>query len=97
MVLIGLLILIALASLKGFKNILDGFTPWTYLTLGLVTLTLVVASFSIVVTGSGLTIGINGRFVSEVVLMAAVWVLSAKVFSASERQEWCLRHPLHAL
>ncbi len=88
LVLIGLLVMIILSSLKGLKNILDGFTPWTYLTLGLVTLTLVVASFSIAVTEGGLAIGINGRFVSEVVLIFAIWILSAKTFTAGERQEW---------
>lgn len=88
LVLIGLLILIALASLKGFKNILDGFKLWTYITLGLVTLTLVVASISVAVTDGGLVIGFTGRFVSELFLMAAVWMLSAKTFTASERQEW---------
>jgi uncharacterized protein len=88
LILIGLLILIVLASLKGFENIIDGFTVWTYLTLGLITLTLVVASISVIVTDAGLVFGVTGRFVSEMVLLAAVWVLSAKAYSPSERQEW---------
>lgn len=88
LILIGLLVLIALSSLKGFKNIIDGFTPWTTLTLGLITLTLVVASIPVAVTDNGLVLGFTGRLISEVLLLAAIWVLSAKTFSANERQEW---------
>ncbi len=88
LILIGLLVMIALSSLKGFKNIVDGFTPWTYVTLGLITLTLVVASIPVSVTDDGLTMGFTGRLISEVLLIGAIWVLSAKAFSANERQEW---------
>jgi uncharacterized membrane protein YraQ (UPF0718 family) len=80
--------LIALVSLKGFKDIHNGFTPWTILTLGLITLTLVFASFSMRVFGSGLTIGFTGRWITEIILLAAVWWVGAKYFSAEERQEW---------
>ncbi len=86
--LIGLLVLIALVSLKGFKDIFKGFNPWTIVTLSLITLTLVLASFSMSVSGSGLIIGFTGRWIAEIILLAAVWWVMARYFSAEERQEW---------
>ncbi len=88
LLLIGLLILIALASIKGFKDVFNGFSGWTMVTLGLITLTLVIASFSVSLTEAGLILGINGRFVAEGVFLAAIWWMGAKVFEAEERQEW---------
>ena len=87
-ILIGLLILIALAALRGFKDIFKGFNSWTYLTLALITLTLVVASFAVDASDRGLVIGFNGRLVAEVVLLGAIWWMAARYFSADERQEW---------
>ena len=80
--------LIALVSLKGFKDIFKGFNPWTIVTLSLITLTLVLASFSMSVSGSGLIIGFTGRWIAEIILLAAVWWVMARYFSAEERQEW---------
>lgn len=86
--LIGMLVLIGLASIKGFRKVEEGLTGWTYLTLGLITLTLVIASFGVSVTDQGLALGVNGRLISEILLFAAIWWVSAKAFSAAERQEW---------
>lgn len=86
--LIALLILIALTALKGFKDIFGGFTPWTYATLGLITLTLVVASFTVTASDKGLIIGFNGRLIAEILLLSAVWWMSARYLSAEARQEW---------
>lgn len=88
LLLIGMLVLIALAAIKGFKDIFKGFTGWTILTLGLITLTLVIASFAVSLTGSGLVLGINGRFVAEILFMAAIWWMGATAFNSEERQEW---------
>jgi hypothetical protein len=86
--LILLLVLIALTAIRGFKDIYDGFNRWTYVTLGLITLTLVIASFSAAVDTSGIVVGLNGRLVAEVLLLAAIWWMSARYFKAEERQEW---------
>jgi uncharacterized membrane protein YraQ (UPF0718 family) len=66
----------------------EGLTNWTYLTLGLVTLTLIVASFGVSVDAQGLALGVNGRLIAEILLFGAIWWMSAKAFSAYERQEW---------
>jgi uncharacterized protein len=86
--LIGLLIMITLAALKGFSDLDQGFNTWTTVTLGLITLTLLFASLSLTTTGDGLVVGLNGRLVAEVVLIGSIWWMSARFFSPEERQEW---------
>jgi hypothetical protein len=86
--LIILLILIAVFAIKGFKDLYEGFSTWTYITLGLITLTLIAASFSIMTTNQGLVIGFNGRLIAETLLLAGAWWMMAKKFEENERQEW---------
>jgi uncharacterized membrane protein YraQ (UPF0718 family) len=86
--LIGLLILIGVAAWLGLNKVDEGFTPWTYIALGLATLTLLVASFKVVATGNGLSVGITGKLVAEVVLIPAVWWVAIKQFDAHEIQDW---------
>ena len=86
--LIGQLTLIAIAAWLGLNNVDRGFNRWTYIALGLVTLTLVIASFQVTATGQGLRIGITGRFAAEVVLISAIWWMAAKQFEPYEIQEW---------
>lgn len=86
--LIGLLLMIALAAIRGFRNIERGFNTWTYVALGLITLTLLFASVSFIVAANGLVIGLNGRLVAEILFLGTIWWLSARYFSADERQEW---------
>jgi uncharacterized membrane protein YraQ (UPF0718 family) len=86
--LIGLLLLIGLSSIKGFTNIDKGFSTWTYVSLGLITITLLVASLSVNSVEGGLVIGFNGRFITEALLLAGAWWMMAKKFGESQRQEW---------
>jgi hypothetical protein len=86
--LIGLLLLIGLSSIKGFTNIDKGFSTWTYVSLGLITITLLVASLSVNSVEGGLVIGFNGRFITETLLLAGAWWMMAKKFGESQRQEW---------
>ena len=86
--LIGLLLMIALAAIKGFRNIERGFNTWTYVALGLITLTLLFASVSFIVAANGLVIGLNGRLVAEILFLGAIWWLSARFFTEEEQQEW---------
>jgi len=68
--------------------VFDGFTMWTYVALGLVTLTLIVASFSVSAVEGGLRVGVTGKLIAEVILLAAVWWTAVRFFDAYERQEW---------
>jgi len=86
--LIILLILIGVFAIKGFKDLYEGFSTWTYITLGLITLTLIAASFSVMTTEAGLEIGFNGRLIAETLLLAGAWWMMAKKFEESQRQEW---------
>jgi len=88
LILILLLVLIALTAIKGFKDIFEGLNAWTYVTLGLITLTLVIASFAVQTTQSGLLVGINGRLVAEVLLLAGIWWMASHSFNAQAHQEW---------
>jgi len=86
--LIGMLLLIAFSALWGFKNIYEGLTPWTILTLALISLTLIFASFSVKVINQNLVIGLSGRLVGVTLLLGAIWWVGGHYFNQEERQEW---------
>jgi uncharacterized membrane protein YraQ (UPF0718 family) len=86
--LIGLLILIAVTAWLGLNKVDEGFNGWTYAALGLITLTLVVASFKVTAVENGLSVGITGKLIAEIALIAAVWWMAVKAFEAHEMQEW---------
>jgi len=88
LIIIALLIAIALVAIKGFKNIIEGLNTWTYVTLGMITLTLVFASMSVVAKDTGLLIGFTGRLVAEVILLTAIWLTAAHSLRAQALQEW---------
>jgi len=86
--LIGLLILIVGSAYLGLNRVDEGFNTWTYLSLGLIALTLVVAAFRVVPVEDGLRVGITGRLVAEVLLIAAVWRMATRSFERYQVQEW---------
>ena len=86
--LIGLLILIAITAWLGLNNVDEGFNAWTYASMGIVSATLITASFEITAVASGLSVGITGKLLAEIALIAAVWWMAAKSFEAYEIQEW---------
>jgi uncharacterized membrane protein YraQ (UPF0718 family) len=86
--LIGLLILISVTAWLGLNEVDLGFNGWTYGALGLITLTLLVASFRVTALEAGLSIGISGRLLAEIVLIGAVWRMAVRDFDAHEIQEW---------
>jgi uncharacterized membrane protein YraQ (UPF0718 family) len=65
-ILIGLLFLIALASWRGLGDIFEGFNRWTWISLGLITLTLLVASAGMRTQPEGLDILITGKMVGVI-------------------------------
>ena len=86
--LIGLLVLIAITAWLGLNKVDEGFNTWTYVALGLITLTLVVASFKVTVVSGGLSVGVSGKLLAVVLLVAAVWRMAARYFESYEIQEW---------
>jgi len=47
-----------------------------------------VASFKVVAVEDGLSVGITGKLIAEIVLIAAVWWMAAKKFDAYDVQDW---------
>ena len=86
--LIALLFLIAATAWLGLNDVDRGFNRWTYGALGLITLTLLVASFRVTAVDSGLSVGISGRLIAEVLLIGGVWWMAANAFDEFEIQEW---------
>jgi len=86
--LIVLLLLIALTAWRGLDKVDTGFNRWTYAALGLIALTLLVASFKIVDVAGGFSVGITGKLIAEALLIGAVWWMAARRFEAHEIQDW---------
>ncbi|MCK5053593.1 MAG: permease [Anaerolineales bacterium] len=84
--LIMLLLLLAPAAYLGLENILERFNRWTYLSISLVALTLLTASLS--VSEGNVVVGITGRFIGELFLIAAIGVVAARNFERYEIAEW---------
>jgi uncharacterized membrane protein YraQ (UPF0718 family) len=84
--LIFLLLLIAPAAYLGLEHVLEGFNRWTYLSLGLVAMT-VLAAAPVVTTGS-LKLGLTGRFVAEVLLLGLVGWTAVRGFERQELADW---------
>ena len=79
-ILIGLLVLIGVTSWLGMENIFDGFNKWTWISLSLVALTLLVAAVGMSPHAGGLDIFINGKFFG--VLLALIilgYILKTKL------------------
>jgi uncharacterized membrane protein YraQ (UPF0718 family) len=88
MVLIALLGLIGVAAWRGLDRIDEGFTSWSWAALSLIALTLLVAALRVTPQGNGLQIGITGRFLGEVAVLAAVAWVAWKALDAHQVQEW---------
>jgi hypothetical protein len=75
-----MLVLIGITSWKGMENIFDGFNAWTWISLGLVALTLLVAAIGMSPHAGGLDILINGKFFGVLVaLLILGWILKTKL------------------
>ncbi len=86
--LIGLLALIGLTAWKGLNNIDEGFNRWSWVALGLIALTLLVAALRFTPAADGLAVGITGRFIGELLVLGAVGLVAWKWLDAYEVQEW---------
>jgi hypothetical protein len=74
--LIGMLVLIGLTSWKGIENIFEGFNAWTWASIALVGLTLLIAALGVTPHPGGVTLHLTGKFFS--VLIATIllgWLL----------------------
>jgi hypothetical protein len=75
-VLIGMLILIGLASWRGIEKIHEGFNSWTWISMSLVGLTLVIASIGMTPYAGGVTLSLTGKFFGVLFSVTALgWML----------------------
>jgi hypothetical protein len=85
-ILIGLLILIGLSSYKGMENIHAGFSRWTWIALGLVGLTLLVAALGMSPHPGGLNILFTGKFLGVLLALAVLgWLLRQRLSEEEQR------------
>lgn len=85
-VLILLLLLLAPVAYFGLEGVLERFNRWTYAAITLAALTLLIAAPS--VQEGSLIIGFTGRFIGELVLLAAIGAVVALKFTHDELAGW---------
>ena len=88
LVLIVMLGLIGVTAWFGLNEVHEGFNRWSWAALGLVGLTLLVAALRITPRADGMTIGFTGRFIGEVIVIAAVGLVAWKGLDAYKVKEW---------
>ena len=84
--LIVMLVVIGVAAWKGFNDIFSGFNRWTYVAMAVIGLTILLAAPKEEV--GSLVIGINGRLIGELILLAAVVYVAARSFTRDELSGW---------
>jgi uncharacterized membrane protein YraQ (UPF0718 family) len=87
-ILIGLLALIALAAWKGLGKVDEGYNRWTWVALGLIALTLLVAAAGMEPTALGLVVSLPGKLFGVTLTMVALLFMARKYFTAYEMQQW---------
>ena len=79
-ILIGMLILIGLASWLGIERIHEGFNAWTWISTGLVGLTLLVAALAMTPHAGGLTLSLTGKFFGVLLSVIVLgWMLKTQL------------------
>jgi uncharacterized protein len=86
--LIGMLGLIGATAWKGLNTIDEGFNRWSWVALGLIALTLLLAALRVTPAATGLEVGITGRFLGELLVIGAVVLVAWKGLDEYEVQEW---------
>lgn len=87
-ILIVLLMLIALAAWRGLDKVDQGTNRWTWASLGLIALTLVVAAMKMAPHAGGLDLYFTGKMFGVTLAMAGLWYIARTRFADSEIQEW---------
>ncbi|MDZ7843544.1 MAG: permease [Anaerolineales bacterium] len=86
--LIGLLVLIGLTAWKGLEKIFDGFNAWTWISTGLVGLTLLVASLGINPYPGGVELMLTGKFFAVLVSTLVLGWMMATQLSREETRNF---------
>jgi uncharacterized membrane protein YraQ (UPF0718 family) len=86
--LIGLLALIGASAWLGLEKRLDVLNRWTWTSLGLAALTLLVAALSVTPAAGGLVLALTGRFFGVAAALIALGLIAARGFTAQEVGDW---------
>jgi hypothetical protein len=87
-ILIVLLAFIALAAWKGLGKVDEGYNRWTWISLGLIALTLIVAAMRMEPKAHGLEVYLLGKLFGTILAMAGLWFMAGRYFEDYEMQEW---------
>jgi hypothetical protein len=87
-ILIGLLALIGLSAWKGLGQVHEGYNRWTWVSLGLIGLTLLVAAVRMEPKAHGLEVAIPGKMFGVVFTMAVLASMARTQFESFEIQQW---------
>jgi hypothetical protein len=87
-ILIGLLVLIGLSAWRGLNKVDEGYNRWTWVSLGLIILTLIVAATKMTPHARGLDIALTGKMFGVILLAAGLWVTARRYYEAYEIQEF---------
>jgi uncharacterized membrane protein YraQ (UPF0718 family) len=86
--LIGLLVLIGLTAWKGLEKIHDGFNVWTWISTGIVGLTLLIAAIGVSPYNGGTTLLFTGKFFGVLIaILLLTWML-AKQLTEDETRDF---------
>ena len=87
-VLIGLLLLTGVSAWRGLENVSEGFNRWTWVALGLVVLTVLVAAVNVVPQAANVRVYFPGKFFAVVAALLAIAYLARTRFEAQQIQQW---------
>ncbi len=87
-VLIGLLVLIGLSAWRGLGQVHQGYNRWTWVSLGLIGLTLLIAAVRMEPKAHGLEIPIPGKTFGVVLTIAVLAYMARTHFEPYEVQQW---------
>ncbi|MBN2387395.1 MAG: permease [Anaerolineales bacterium] len=87
-ILIGMLVLIGLTSWKGIEKIHDGFNAWTWISTGLVGLTLLVAALGMTPHTGGLALVFTGKFFGVLIAVVALGGLLRSGLTRDETRDF---------
>ena len=84
--LIFMLMVIGILAWKGFENIFEAFTGWTYAAIAVIGLTILIAAPKEEV--GSMVIGLNGRVIGEIILLIAIAIVAKRSFTRDEISAW---------
>ncbi|MFH1086154.1 MAG: permease [Chloroflexota bacterium] len=86
--LIVLLALIGVSAWRGLDKVDEGYTRWTWVSLGLIALTLVVAATKMAPHAGGLDILLTGKVFGVILVLVGAWYTAREYYESYEIQEF---------